>query len=695
MTLLPRFQLRACLALALALSLAMPAMAAKGLDAQTLVRLERVSDPRLSGDGKHLLYALRETDMAQNKGINGLWIAGADGSNPKRLISKGQSASNARFSPDSQHVYFLSTRSGSSQIWRIALSGGEAEQISEFTLDVGSFVLSPDGANLVFSAEIFPECGADFSCTSKRLTATAESKQTGTLHDQLFIRHWDSWANGARSQLFLMSLDASAAPRLLTRNPAGAAFDGDVPSKPFGDDSEYTFSPDGKTLYFSARAAGKTEPWSTNFDLYQLPLTADAQAKNLTAANTAWDAGALVSPDGKKLYYRAMRRASFEADRFAIMERDLASGSTREVAPDWDHSADTLSISADGKTLYTATDQLGQRPLFAIDVRSGKAKTLSGPGSVGAFTVNKNALIFIRDDLASTGQLFKTAPLGGAITQISEFNRTLLSGVTMGESEQFTFKGWNDELVYAWLVKPVDFDPSKRYPIAFLIHGGPQGSFGNHFHYRWNPQTYAGQGFAAIMVDFHGSTGYGQKFTDSISGEWGGKPLVDLQKGLQHALDKYSFLDGSRACALGGSYGGYMTNWIAGAWPDGFKCLVTHAGIFDKRFMAYSTEELWFSEWENGGVAWDRVAEIEVDNPVNKVKSWSTPMLVIHGMRDFRVPFEQGIAAFTALQRKGIQSKFLWYPDENHWILKPENSILWHTTVNDWLHQHLDEKANK
>lgn len=684
------------LGLSVMLALSAPALAAKGFDAETLVRLERVSDPRLSNDGKHLLYALRETDMAQNKGVNGLWLANADGSNPRRLISKGQSASNARFSGDSQFVYFLSARSGSSQLWRIALSGGEAEQISQFALDVNSFVLAPDGSHVAFSAEVFPECAADFACTAEKTAATAQSKRTGTLHDQLFIRHWDSWATGTRSQLFLMSLSgAEAAPRLLTRNAAGGAFDGDVPSKPFGDDSEYAFSPDGKTLYFSARTAGKTEPWSTNFDLYQLALTPDAQAKNLTAENPAWDTGPLLSPNGKTLYYRAMRRASFEADRFAIMERDLASGKTREVAPNWDHSADTLAISADGKTLYTATDQLGQRPLFAIDVRSGKAKAISGAGSVGGFALQKNSLVFVRDDLSSTGQLFSTPAQGGAIKQISQFNRTLLQEVAMGDSEQFTFKGWNDELVHAWLVKPVNFDPTKRYPIAYLIHGGPQGSFGNHFHYRWNPQTYAGQGFAAIMVDFHGSTGYGQKFTDSISGDWGGKPLVDLQKGLQQALSKYPFLDGSRACALGGSYGGYMTNWIAGAWPDGFKCLVTHAGIFDKRFMAYSTEELWFNEWENGGIAWDRTAEIEVDNPVNKVKSWSTPMLVIHGMRDFRVPFEQGIAAFTALQRKGVNSKFLWYPDENHWILKPENSILWHTTVNDWLHQHLDEKADK
>ncbi len=680
-----------------ALSEAMKPELKQGFTVQDLVTLQRVSDPRISPDGTLLLYALRETDMAANKGINGLWLSNIDGSNAKRLSAKGQSVSNARFAPDGKSVYFLSSRSGTSQIWQLSFSGGEAQQVSDIALDVGGFVISPNGKTVAFSSEVFVECAVDFACTKTRLDEAAAKKTTGTVQDKLFMRHWDTWANGTRAQLFTANLngDTITEANLASRGAGGIPMDADVPSKPFGDDSEYAFSPDSSTLYFGARIAGKTEPWSTNFDLYQSQVAGIEAAKNLTPDNLAWDAFPLPSADGKKLYYRAMTRASFEADRFRIMERTLSTGETREIAPNWDRSPDGLAISQDGKTLITAADDVGQHPVFAIDVATGKAKPISGAGTVGGYSVNKNKVVFARDDLRAPAELFATTLSGGAISEITHLNVAQLNKIDFGAAEQFSFAGAGGETVYAWLVKPANFNANKKYPIAFLIHGGPQGSFGNHFHYRWNPQTYSGQGFAAVMVDFHGSTGYGQKFTDSISGDWGGKPLEDLQKGLSAALQKYAFLDGDRACALGGSYGGYMTNWIAGAWPDGFKCLVTHAGIFDKRFMSYSTEELWFDEWENGGVAWEHGAAIESDNPITKVQNWKTPTLVIHGMHDFRVPFEQGISAFTALQRKGIESKFLWYPDENHWILKPENSIQWHDTVNDWLHLHLDSTKSK
>lgn len=276
---------------------------------------------------------------------------------------------------------------------------------------------------------------------------------------------------------------------------------------------------------------------------------------------------------------------------------------------------------------------------------------------------------------------------GSDLRQITRINADRLAAARLGEAEQFTFRGWNDDTVYAWIVKPVDFDSAKTYPVAFLIHGGPQGSFGNDFHYRWNPQTYAGSGYAAVMIDFHGSTGYGQEFTDAIRGDWGGKPLEDLQKGLAAALERYAWMEGERICALGASYGGYMINWIAGNWPDRFRCLVNHDGVFDQRMMYYATEELWFPEWEHGGVYWRNPEGYEKHNPALHVDEWRTPMLVIHGSADFRVPLEQGIGAFTALQRQGIPSLFLHFPDENHWVLKPHNSIQWHETVLRWLNE--------
>jgi dipeptidyl aminopeptidase/acylaminoacyl peptidase len=282
-------------------------------------------------------------------------------------------------------------------------------------------------------------------------------------------------------------------------------------------------------------------------------------------------------------------------------------------------------------------------------------------------------------------ELFTSRPDGSDVRRITRINDALLDRVAVGEVERFDFVGWNDETVQGWIVKPVGFDPEQSYPVAFLIHGGPQGSFDNDFHYRWNPQVYAGRGYAAIMIDFHGSTGYGQAFTDSISGDWGGKPLVDLQAGLAAALERHPWMDGERACALGASYGGYMVNWIAGRWPQRFRCLVNHDGVFDTRSMYFETEELWFPEWENRGTPWDSAASYEVYNPATYVDRWQTPMLVIHGALDYRVPETQGIGAFTALQRRGVPSRFLYFPGESHWVLSPANGLRWHDEVLGWL----------
>jgi dipeptidyl aminopeptidase/acylaminoacyl peptidase len=668
----------------LLLPLASPA-AARPFDVDDLVRMERVSDPQLRADGKALVYALRQTNWDANKGEQSLWQLSleGDGGQPRRLTAVGSGASHPRFAPTGERLYFLSSRGGSSQVW--LLDGpGEAQAATALPLDVGGFLLSPDGRKLALALEIYPECGADFACTKTRADADVAAKHSGTVHDKLFIRHWDTWHTGTRSQLFVFDVDASGK---VSGNPLWATrgIDGDAPTKPFGDLAEVAFSPDSRHLVFTARIAGKTEAWSTNTDLFQVTLGSEAAAVNLTTGNEGYDLGPLYSPDGKRLYWRSMARAGFEADRSRIMERTFADGSIREVAPDWDRSPDTLALSADGRTLYTYTDDIGQRLLFAIDVKSGKATRLTSKGSVSGFAVGSKSIYAAIDDLASPADIHAVPLGGGASRQLTTVNAEHLKGVEFGAYEQFSFKGWNQETVYGWVVKPVGYREGERYPVAFVVHGGPQSSMGNSFHYRWNPQTHAGKGFAVVFIDFHGSSGYGQAFTDSISGDWGGKPFEDLKKGLAAAAERYAWLDVSRACALGGSYGGYMMNWIAGNWPDGFRCIVTHSGIFDNRFMAYTTEELWFDEWEMQGTPYEKPENYERQNPVNLVQNWRTPMLVIHGMLDFRVPFEQGVAAFTALQRRGIESQFLWFPDENHWILKPQNSVQWHRTVEAWL----------
>ncbi|MDB5985295.1 MAG: peptidase [Nevskia sp.] len=664
--------------------------ATRGFTAKDLVMLDRASDPRLSPDGRRLAFQLRETDYAANKGLNSLWLIDLENktAQPRRLTAADKNSTTPRWSADGRALYFLSTRSGSSQVWKLDLDGGEAQAVTKLPLDVGAFVLSPDGHHLLVSLEVFTDC-ATLACSKQRQDEKAAQKTTGVLYDKLFVRHWDTWSNGTRAQLFALALDAhgfaaDAEPLWLSKG-----IDGDVPSKPFGGDDELVFTADSASVIFSARIAGKTEPWSTNFDLYRVPVTGAQAAENLTAGNLAWDAGPAVSPDGKTLAYRAMKRPGFEADRFGIMLKDLASGSTRELAADWDRSADSLIWSADGKTLYTSADDLGQKPVFAIDVASGKVKQLSGAGHVSSFDVRGKTLVYALDSLTSPAQLFKASTSGADVQQLTQINADKLAGVGFGAAEQFSFSGWNGATVHGYVVKPANFEAGKKYPVAFIIHGGPQGSMGNDFHYRWNPQTYAGAGFAVVFIDFHGSTGYGQAFTDAISGHWGDRPLEDLQKGWAHALAQYPFLDGTRAAALGASYGGYMINWIAGNWATpasgAWRALICHDGVFDNRMMAYSTEELWFDEWENQGTAYDKPQNYEQFNPVNHVAAWKVPMLVIHGGMDFRIPLEQGLGAFTALQRRGIASEFLYFPDENHWVLKPQNSVQWHETVLAWL----------
>jgi len=397
----------------------------------------------------------------------------------------------------------------------------------------------------------------------------------------------------------------------------------------------------------------------------------------------------VVSSDGNYLAYLAMNVAGYESDKFVIKLLNLKTGKTKQLTKDWDRSITEMIFSDDDNFLIVTAQNLGNRSVYRINRKNGKRKILVNKGSNASLATNGKQLIYSHNTLKAPTEIYKLPLTGGKPIQLTLFNNPLLSKVAMGSFEQFSFKGWNGDKVYGYLVKPANYTSGKKYPLAFLIHGGPQGSFSNHFHYRWNPQIYAGAGYAVVMIDFHGSTGYGQAFTDSIQGDWGGKPLFDLKKGLQKALQKYKFIDRKRACALGASYGGYMINWIAGAWNDGFKCLVNHDGIFDNRMMYYATDELWFPERENLGPQYDYPANYEKHNPLNNVKFWKTPMLVIHGGLDYRIPESQALATFTALQRQNIPSKLLFFKNENHWVQKPANSKQWYTEVLNWIDSYL------
>jgi len=643
--------------------------------------LARVSDPQVSPDGRYVVYVQRETDLEGNRGRSDLWLLDLsnESARPRRLTQHSANDTHPRWGGDSISLYFLSARTGTQQVWRLPLTGGEAVQITDYVLDVSTFRFSRSGGRLALTMEVFPDC-VDLKCTREKLDA--KSKTSGRIYDNLFVRHWDTWSIGTRSNLFVAPVNFDG--RAGTPVNVSRTLKADVPSKPAGGDEEFVFSPDGSNVVFSARVAGREEAWSTNFDLYEVPSDGTAAPKNLTAGNPAWDTQPVYLRNGD-LAWLAMSRPGFEADKFRI--RLMHDGVVRDVAAQWDRSVQHLAVARDGQTLLATASDLGQTPLFAVNVASGAVSRLSGPGYIGDFSPALRGTVVQWHDLASPPDLYLLTAKGER-RRLTTANAELLAARSLGEFEQFSFAGWNDEKVYGYLVNPPGFARDRKYPIAFIVHGGPQVSFANHWNWRWNAQVFAARGYATVFIDFHGSPGYGQAFTDSISQHWGDRPFEDLKKGLAAALQKFPWLDGKQACSLGASYGGYMQNWIAGNWPDGFRCIVNHDGIFDTRSMAYSTEELWFTEWENGGPHYDTPEIHERFNPVNHVKQWRTPMLVIHGEQDFRVPDTQGIATFTALQRRGIESKLLFFPDENHWVLKPNNSIQWYGTVLDWLDAH-------
>ena len=659
-------------------AMAVPA-AARQLTIDDVAGLSRVGAPTASKDGHWLVWAQREADLAANKGRYDLWRLDLTkpGALPSKLVADPQVNEN-----DPQIVGTTVYYAADDAIWAVPVTGGTPRRLTAFKGGFNGFKVAPTTDRVVVWADRKPGAPTLEPAMEKRDPQAGEART----YDGLFVRHWDSWADGDRSQPFVLPLTSSGA----TGN--GVAIEGglvgDTPSKPFGGAEEVTWSPDGKTLYFALREAGRIEPLSTNLDIFQAAADGSAPPVNLTDANDGMDNLPTVSPDGRKLAYFAMRRPGYEADRQVLTVRDLVTGKAVSLTERWDRSVGSIAWAPDSRSLLVTAEDVQENPLWRVDAATGAVTRLTQAGNVSSVTVVPGGAIVSINSLTAPDDYYRVAGTG-APQRLTSVNAAKLAGVDLPTVERFSFKGANNDIVWGYAVRPPQSAAATgtgKVPVAYMVHGGPQGSSNNSWSYRWNPAVFAGAGYGLVAVDFHGSTGYGQAFTDAIRDNWGGWPLEDLQQGLKAATDKFAWLDADNACALGASYGGYMMNWFEGKWPDRFKCIVQHDGVFDARAMAYETEELWFDEWEHGGKAYyEDPQAFEKWNPVNLVDKWKTPMLVITGEKDFRIPYTQGLAAFTALQRRNIPSRLVVNPNENHWVLKPNNSRQWYREVLGWM----------
>ncbi|QDH33412.1 S9 family peptidase [Porphyrobacter sp. YT40] len=687
---------------------AIPGLAHPPMSARDLVTLPRLGAPAVNREGTLAVYSVTITDPETLKRSPQHYLLDLTKPGAAPVPMEGLTASDVTFGPDG-YLYYLSDAAPEegapevSRVWRMSVaadgSTGNPEVVAGFDASIAGFKLAPNGAAIAVWGEVPRDCPT-FGCPDAP-QRSLPGPGTGRLYDGTdgFVRHWDRWATpGTHNRIFTFPLVDGKA-----QGP-GAPADGfdpatgitaDTPTMPFGGGEEIAFAPDGKTLYFTARLANAEEPRSTNLDIYAADLTG-AAPRLLTAGNLATDTTPAVSPDGRYLAWLAMERPTYEADRLEVQLLDLKTGKARNLTAGTDLSFGSLAWAADGKSLIATAQQVLDTPAFRIDIATGKVTELNLMAGNEAHIANLVPLpggraLFTRDSLGAPSELYLSDGMGQA-RPLTDVATTRMGQMASVVTRRFSFAGANGDTVWGQITRLADQEGP--IPAILYIHGGPQGSFNDSWSNRWNPRVTASQGYAVISVDFHGSTGYGQAFTDAINRDWGGKPLEDLQKGLAAALALDPQIDGERACAMGASYGGYMVNWIAGNWPDRFDCIVQHDGLFDMRSMYYATEESWFPRWDFGGSYEEAKDTYEKWNPANYVANWRTPMLVVTGEKDFRVPYTQGLQSFTALQERGIPSQLLVFPDENHWVLGAKNSLQWHNTVFAWLDRWLKAEDN-
>jgi dipeptidyl aminopeptidase/acylaminoacyl peptidase len=687
---------------------------------EDMMKLKRVGEPVPSPDSKWVLFAAVDIDLAANKKTSHIWIVPLAGGQERVLIAD-QDGDRPRWAPDGKHFAFISNNEGGAQVWiaDFDVASGATTGVHKLTsiaTKAGGELWSPDGKNILFTSNVYPECDgapeAETACNAKRVKEVDESMVKALIFDRLFYRHWNSYKGGMRAHLLIVPVDGSAAaPRDLTPG------DYDAPVFSLGGQDNYAFSPDGQEICYTSNH-DKVEATSTNNDLWIVPVNAGTNGtpgapKNITAENPASDSTPVYSPDGKYIAYRAQQRPGYESDRYRLMLYDRKTREKKSLMESLDRWVGTFIWMRDSKGIFFAFEDKGESPIYALDfTKEHIAPAPGGDISQNLTDINVRQLVrgfnddlvvapdgrllFTQMSLQTPSEIFEASPYETCNGQdcfegvwprpVSRLNDSALSQVSMSPLESFWFIGAFGDKVQGFLVKPPNFDASKKYPLKFIIHGGPEVPMGDEWSYRWNAELFAASGYVVIMINFHGSPGYGQKFIDAINGDWGGAPFEDLMKGLDYAEKTYTFIDKDRECALGASYGGYMANWVLGH-TNRFKCIVSHDGMFNTVSAWGTTEELWFPSWEFKGTPYTNPEMYEKWNPRNYGKNFKTPTLVIHGQLDYRLDVSEGFQLFDTLQMMGVPSKMLYFPDEGHWVLKPQNSQLWYKTVNDWVDQ--------